>query len=602
MDSTVVETTCRLCADRGNNNYAIFTSDSYSIADKINNCLPIVISPDDGLPSHICPPCLNDLNISHSLRQRCLQTDGILRQQMTVVMIDGIKQEKNFEAENEETDGDPSDSLFCGICEANFPDINTFDKHMEQYHASEWICNLCQADFQTSEELLQHKYTNHYDSTDNLEMRHVDSDVSEDQSDNEESIDIKEEDVALNCRKILEKEKPVACDICGVMIETENYMALHVKFHQPRSMYCSTCDRLYQSPYELFLHKQNVHKGFVNQKMKWFCENCERFSSNPRFLKKHENCGKAKFKCKYCQEEFTKQKQFLRHQSKNHYDKMFTDPDVIKFKCPTCEKLFIERSSYSCHVRQHRLRVERKYGCEECDASFLSSTQLKGHMEDIHVRRRDYKCNSCGKAFTSSRSLKAHEIRHISQTCRECGEQFENTRILQKHLLEIHSITTPATGKHSCKECGKKFPKLRLLQDHKNIHSGKRPHVCDICKETFRTYAARWSHVQKHKNGGFYCDYCQRKFSTKGHVRRHLVCHLPPEDWKYECEICHQRFQRKSHLDTHAKKHNDTRPYQCDMCDARFLKDKFLLQHKKRRHNEPPPKRIRIKVYPQNLL
>ncbi|XP_011300163.1 zinc finger protein 112 [Fopius arisanus] len=584
MDLATVETTCRLCTDRGENYHAIFALNSHSIADKINNCLPIVISADDGLPLHICPACLNDLNTSYKLRERSLEADGFLRQQMTLILVESIKQEDKFESENEDIN---TKSLLCGICESIFEDAEAFDNHMEKYHASQWVCNLCGMDLKTSDNLLQHKHAKHYDSSDHLKnVKHFNSDVSEDPSDRDETIDIKDEDIPLSCR-INPEKKDIPCDICGVIIETESFMAMHIKFHEPRSMHCSSCSRFFQSPYELFLHKQNVHKGFVDQKMKWFCEKCGRFGSNTRFIKKHQKCGKTRFKCKYCEVEFNRHKEFSIHQRKNHSEIMTTDPDVEKFKCPTCGKVFIEKDSYGCHLRVHRVRMERKYGCEKCDGSFLSPTQLKHHIDDIHVRRRDYKCSSCEKGFTSSRSLKAHEQRHISQTCQQCGEQFENIRILNKHLLEVHSISVPATGKHSCKECGKRFPKLRLLKDHRNIHSGKRPHVCDICKETFRTYAARWSHVQKHKNGAFYCDHCKRKFSTKGHVRRHLACHMPPEDWNYECKICNQKFQRKCHLETHSKKHNDTRPYQCDLCDARFLKDKFLLVHKKRCHAQP---------------
>ena len=59
----------------------------------------------------------------------------------------------------------------------------------------------------------------------------------------------------------------------------------------------------------------------------------------------------------------------------------------------------------------------------------------------------------------------------------------------------------------------KKFAQLSSLIAHKRMHSGEKPHSCDVCQMKF----ARSDHLTSHKRvhtgeRPYQCDLCQKKF------------------------------------------------------------------------------------------
>lgn len=264
------------------------------------------------------------MNISDKLRSQSLVADGILRQQLEVVLIDKIKVEQDVD--NDEPDDDTTERLFCGICEINYDDVNDFDEHMKALHSSQWICSLCNEDCKTSDDLLRHKYKEHYDRIE--ESKEPDPDPPDEAVDSSEgntsdhyvnvdSIVIKEEELPSKSESTdspPREKKNIACNICNVIITTEKLMVDHEKMHEPRPMTCATCFREFPSPYDLFTHKQVIHKVYVDQKMKWFCDKCERFTASVQFLRRHKFCTKIKLKCKYCNMGFFKRAEMQIHQ------------------------------------------------------------------------------------------------------------------------------------------------------------------------------------------------------------------------------------------------------------------------------------------------
>ncbi|XP_015108498.1 zinc finger protein 624 [Diachasma alloeum] len=577
MDLNINENVCRLCANHGKMYQSIFDSKNSAIAVKINNCLPIEIREDDRLPSHICPGCLEALDISDKLRAQSLAADEILRQQLRVVLIDKIKQEKDADADDEsqpmdtterlfcgiceinfdgttefddhmkireddrlpshicpgclealdisdklraqslaadeilrqqlrvvlidkikqEKDADADDEsqpmdtterLFCGICEINFDGTTEFDDHMKASHSSQWICDLCHEDCKTSEDLLRHKYKDHYDSIDQNEGADVDlpkdstinhPQRTEDPDDDvTESFEVKEENLlkveSTEGQQQAEREN-VECHVCSVTIATESLMPIHLKMHENRQITCPTCSLEFPSPYDLVTHKQIDHKVFVGQTMKWFCDKCERFASNVQFLKRHKFCTKVKMKCKYCTLEFFQKSELQIHQKRNHFEDVLNDPDSEKWVCGTCGKSYVEKGEFNAHIRNHQARDEGRFTCPTCGKTFSNAANMKAHFEVKHEKQPKYPCDVCSKSFCNSKTLYQHKKRHADQTCQECGQHFETVRLLTAHLLTKHNISLPSTGNYCCKICGMRFKQLKLLRDHKNTHTGIKP-------------------------------------------------------------------------------------------------------------------------------
>ena len=88
--------------------------------------------------------------------------------------------------------------------------------------------------------------------------------------------------------------------------------------------------------------------------------------------------------------------------------------DVLK--CPSCGKEFScrkegYRSNYARHLRVHS--GERPYLCEECDATFTTSTNLNRHKVLCHGgerRTKRYRCDDCGKNYACESSLRQRSL------------------------------------------------------------------------------------------------------------------------------------------------------------------------------------------------
>ncbi|WAR28933.1 ZN233-like protein [Mya arenaria] len=71
------------------------------------------------------------------------------------------------------------------------------------------------------------------------------------------------------------------------------------------------------------------------------------------------------------------------------------------------------------------------------------------------------------------------------------------------------------------------------------IHTGEKPHKCDICDSTF---------------------------SKKSNLKRHIRIHTGEKPFK--CDICDDAFTQSSNLRTHIRIHTGEKPYKCDICDV----------------------------------
>ncbi|XP_075158031.1 uncharacterized protein LOC142231301 [Haematobia irritans] len=89
---------------------------------------------------------------------------------------------------------------------------------------------------------------------------------------------------------------------------------------------------------------------------------------------------------------------------------------------------------------------------------------------------------------------------------------------------------------------------------------------------------------QKHNR--FYCHQCDRDFSTKTNLNRHMQSHNGSKP--HVCPECSKSFSQKATLKQHMYTHSGEKPYVCDVCNRGFTQCKSLIFHMRRHTGEKP--------------
>lgn len=106
--------------------------------------------------------------------------------------------------------------------------------------------------------------------------------------------------------------------------------------------------------------------------------------------------------------------------------------------------------------------------------------------------------------------------------------------------------------------CTKSFTQLAHLQKHHLVHTGEKPHQCDICK---------------------------KRFSSTSNLKTHLRLHSGQKP--YACDLCPAKFTQFVHLKLHKRLHTNERPYTCGGCQKKYISASGLRTHWKTTNCKP---------------
>jgi hypothetical protein len=198
---------------------------------------------------------------------------------------------------------------------------------------------------------------------------------------------------------------------------------------------------------------------------------------------------------------------------------------------------------------------ERPYECDQCKASFKSSSNLTTHKL-VHSNERPYKCDRCNASFKTNSALTNHK--------------------------KIHSDERP----YKCDQCKACFKQKGKLTDHKKIHSDVRPFKCDQCDSSFKTSSNLTDHQLTHSTERtFQCDECSACFKTNSTLINHKKSHN--DNRPFECNECKIKFKKQNHLDVHIHDiHKQERNHACQdpTCAATYKRKEQMLLHFKSMH------------------
>ena len=157
-------------------------------------------------------------------------------------------------------------------------------------------------------------------------------------------------------------------------------------------------------------------------------------------------------------------------------------------------------------------------------------------------------------------------------------------------------VYCPADTSFECTICSKEFSSSSGLQTHMLLHSQENVHVCHVCSSVFQEKALLQKHMTEHGSGvgdclsvsnmkvqgnahaseavQFDCDVCQRKFTRKCYLIRHMSAHR-----LFNCTLCSKTFTKYTFLTKHMVTHSETLEFPCTTCDSKFISDTALQRH-----------------------
>ncbi|CAK1553196.1 unnamed protein product [Leptosia nina] len=236
----------------------------------------------------------------------------------------------------------------------------------------------------------------------------------------------------------------------------------------PRGYACPECDLFFQNKKVRYKHIQSCHRaGFK-------CNECDKIFRFKTSLKKHQLIHSGLVKREQC----TKCGKVIRAECMNVHNQTHAHSS-LRFECVPCDKRFSSRASYEHHfkyTKAHATRDIYKYKCDYCGKGYRAKSELKDHINFVHMGKTQHYCSICKKPVASKRILKRHiRLMHGSK--------------------EVDNVKCQI-----CQVCGKGFRTKRSLREHIMTHTGERPLSCEICGNTFRHHASLYTHKKRVHN------------------------------------------------------------------------------------------------------
>ncbi|XP_033955752.1 PR domain zinc finger protein 15 isoform X1 [Pseudochaenichthys georgianus] len=384
---------------------------------------------------------------------------------------------------------------------------------------------------------------------------------------------------ALKRHKAREHKRVYRCSLCSKVFQNSSNLNRHVRSHGDKLFKCDECDKLFSRKESLKQHISYKHsKNMPDHDYKYKCNTCEKSFRLENALKFH-NCrtDDKTFQCDICSRFFSTNSNLSKHKKK-HGEKLYS--------CEICNKMFYRKDVMQEHHRRHGVG-------ERGGPKHMKREELEANGEEgTRYRKEPSPCPICGKVFSCRSNMNKHLLTHGDKkyTCEICARKFFRVDVLRDHI-HVHFKDIALMDEQE-RECFIKKIGISACDsddtddDEEEDDPEHHKYNCKKCQLSFAKGREYLKHIlDQHKERGYGCGICNRRFALKATYNAHLVIHreqLPdPAVQKYihPCEICGRIFNSIGNLERHKIIHTGVKSHGCDKCDKSFARKDMLKEH-----------------------
>ncbi|XP_063496648.1 PR domain zinc finger protein 15 isoform X6 [Symphalangus syndactylus] len=409
-------------------------------------------------------------------------------------------------------------------------------------------------------------------------------------------------------KQLGEHKRVYQCNICSKIFQNSSNLSRHVRSHGDKLFKCEECAKLFSRKESLKQHVSYKHsRNEVDGEYRYRCGTCEKTFRIESALEFH-NCRTG----------------LIAHPGEGGPggSRLRDLPDDKTFQCEMCFRFFSTNSNLSKHKKKHG---DKKFACEVCSKMFYRKDVMldhqRRHLEGVRrVKREDleaggenlvrYKkepsgCPVCGKdialmddhqreEFIGKIGISSEENDDNSDesadsephkySCKRCQLTFGRGKEYLKHIMEVHKEKG-----YGCSICNRRFALKATYHAHMVIHRENLPdpnvqkyiHPCEICGRIFNSIGNLERHKLIHTGVKSHaCEQCGKSFARKDMLKEHMRVHDNVRE--YLCAECGKGMKTKHALRHHMKLHKGIKEYECKECHRRFAQKVNMLKHCKR--------------------
>lgn len=246
----------------------------------------------------------------------------------------------------------------------------------------------------------------------------------------------------------------------------------------------------------------------------------------------------------------------------------------------------------------HQSPVSASVSTHEAMVSSLGMSSPDSKHTPVKIARQKEgfigDCSECGLLLGSPEAARLHRNVHTGHKpyiCELCNKEFDSKRALTIHMRNIHEEVSGGMGTFPCGICGKILASKIGLKIHVDTHSTyRRKYVCNICSKVLTTPLGLKNHELNHRaiKETFSCQICGKVLTTKLGLKLHEFNHSGVKQ-SFFCQYCNKKLTTKLGLQLHEESHRNTSGrHQCHICNQVMPSALALRSHITSQHDDTP--------------